>query len=259
MNFLSYLPGLNKDSAARLGLINSVEQEWIMPRALGVLGLEGCDGDAFPDDAEGAMINPLSYNLPVILRVVEGAWAEVVIAGDIQLEAACIRAARQLVADGAIALTANCGFFVRHQAAVAASVNVPVALSSLLLVPTLLKQLNPQKKLAVLTADSTHCTDDLFGLEKDSDRDRIVIGGIEGTKYWRDAMMRPCPPMDIPAIERDVFARLSRMRDENPEIAAVLCECTSFPLISKQLRAASGLPVFDITVLNKMMVAAALQ
>lgn len=86
-----------------------------------------------------------------------------------------------------------------------------------------------------------------------------MIGGIEGTKYWRDAMMRPCPPMDIPAIECDVFATLSRMRDEHPEIAAVLCECTSFPLVSKQLRAASRLPVFDITVLNKMMLDSALQ
>ncbi|MGY4281599.1 hypothetical protein ACVWXO_000819 [Bradyrhizobium sp. LM2.7] len=78
------------------------------------------------------------YNLPVISQVVPGAWVENTTGGDPTLELTIIAAARQLVDRGAVAVASNCGFLVRHQSAVAAELNVPVALSSLILLPALL-------------------------------------------------------------------------------------------------------------------------
>ncbi|XSC42611.1 hypothetical protein ACF1BQ_030315 [Bradyrhizobium sp. RDT10] len=78
---------------------------------------------------------------------------ENVVRGDPSLEPAYIAAARRLVERGAIAIHSTCGFAVRYQRAVAAAVNVPVAMSSLLLLPALLRQLPPSAKIAVLTYD----------------------------------------------------------------------------------------------------------
>ncbi|TIL34710.1 MAG: hypothetical protein E5Y85_09485 [Mesorhizobium sp.] len=127
-------------------------------------------------------------------------------------------------------------------------------MSSLLLIPTLLRQLPRAAKLAVLTADSTCCSDDLLGLDDPAQRSRIVIAGIEGTKYWHDAMLRPLPPIDVPAIERDVAACVARLRAQHPEIAAILFECTAFPLVAKSIRDMTELPVYDITSLCLLVI-----
>lgn len=58
--------------------------------------------------------------------------------------------------------------------------NVPVVMSSLLLLPALLRQLLGSAKIAVLTYDSTHLNENLLGVNDPADRARIVIGGVEG-------------------------------------------------------------------------------
>jgi hypothetical protein len=66
------------------------------------------------------MVNPATFEFPVISETVTGAWVENVVRGDPALEPAYIAAARRLVERGAIAISSNCGFSIRHQPAVAA-------------------------------------------------------------------------------------------------------------------------------------------
>ncbi|MHC4049414.1 aspartate/glutamate racemase family protein [Bradyrhizobium sp. 25ACV] len=220
------------------------------PRSLGVLNLES--GVSVWKPRLGSITNPSTFGFPVVVETVEGAWADVVIRGDRALAPACIAAAQRLVERGAAVVSANCGFFIRHQAAVAASVNVPVALSSLLLVPTLLRQLPPAAKLAVVTADSTNFSEDLLGVANPADRARVVVGGIEGGKLLQNEMQRPPVPTEDAEIEADVAACVARLRAAHPEIAALLFECTAFPRITSAIRRFTGLPIYDITTLCRM-------
>ncbi|MDA9535722.1 hypothetical protein ACM41_05355 [Bradyrhizobium sp. CCBAU 21362] len=225
--------------------------------SLGILNLErGARPDAMlPEPLPGSLMNPATYDFPVIAETVKGAWADKVIRGDPVLEAAYIAAASRLVKRGAVAISSNCGFSIRHQVPVAASVNVPVTLSSLLLVPSLLRQLPRSAKLAVVTADSTHCGHDLIGIEDMAERMRVVIGGIEGGKFWQNEMKRPPPVTEVADIEADVSACVLRLRDTHPEIAAILFECTGFPLVAPAIRRSTGLPIYDITTLCRMTLA----
>jgi hypothetical protein len=222
--------------------------------SLGILNLErGLPPGATPPMPKpGSLISSDTFKFPVISETVAGAWADVVIRGDPALEPAYVAAAQRLVERGAVAISSNCGFSVRHQAAVAASVNVPVVMSSLLLVPALLRELPPKAKLAVVTADSRHCGEDLLGVDDPADRARIVIGGIEGGKLLQNEMMRPPPPTDVADIEKDVVACVKRLRAAHPEIAAILFECTAFPLVTPAIRRMTGLPIYDITTLCRM-------
>ncbi|MCP3441182.1 hypothetical protein [Bradyrhizobium sp. CCGUVB14] len=147
--------------------------------SLGILHLErGVPVGAAPPKpaAPGAVLNPATFDFPVIVETVEGAWVENVVRGDPTLEPAFIAAARRLVERGAAAISSTCGFSIRHQPAVAASVQVPVAMSSLLLLPMLLRQLPPKAKIAVLTYDAVHFGDDLFGFDDPVERARVVVG-----------------------------------------------------------------------------------
>ncbi|MCK1452023.1 hypothetical protein IVB36_14255 [Bradyrhizobium sp. 35] len=226
-------------------------------RSLGILNLErGMSPGATPRaPLPGSLMNPTTYNFPVISETVEGAWADRVIRGDPALEPAYIEAARRLVERGAVVISSNCGFSIRHQVAVAESVNVPVVMSSLLLLPTLLRQLPRLAKLAVLTADSNHCGEDLLGIDDPVERTRVVVGGTEGGKFWQNEMKRPPPLTDVAEIEVDVVACVARLRDAHPQIAVLLLECTGFPLVAPTIRRVTGLPVYDITTLCQLTLA----
>ncbi|WP_456828368.1 hypothetical protein [Bradyrhizobium sp. USDA 4518] len=77
-----------------------------------------------------------------------------------------------------------------------------MAISSLLLLATLLRQLPPAGKLAVMTADTRHCAEDLLRVDDPADRARVVIGGIEGGKLWQNEMKRPPPATDVADIRQ---------------------------------------------------------
>ncbi|WP_247493987.1 hypothetical protein [Bradyrhizobium sp. 142] len=197
-------------------------------------------------------MNPATFNFPVISEIVAGAWVENTVRGDPTLEPAAIAAARRLVERGAVAISSSCGFFIRHQPAVAAAVKVPVALSSLILLPALLRQLPPAAKIALLTYDSICCNNDLLGVSP-SERARIVIAGVEGGEFWHNALKRPPRPTELDVVEKDVTASLARIRSAHPDIAAILLECARFPLVAPAIRRAAKLPVYDITHLCRMM------
>lgn len=200
----------------------------------------------------GYLVNPATFDFPVIWETVEGAWVDRVFRGDPALEPALIAAAKRLVERGAIAISSSCGFFVRYQSAVAASVNVPVATSSLLLLPTLLRQVPSPAKVAVLLADSTSLTEDMVGINNPEERARVVIGGVEGGTLVRNELRRPPSPTELSDIEADVVACVARLRDAYPDIAAILFECTVFPCVAPSIRRMIGLPLYDVTTLCRM-------
>ncbi|MDA9535730.1 hypothetical protein ACM41_05410 [Bradyrhizobium sp. CCBAU 21362] len=226
------------------------------PRPLGIVNLERgvSPGESSPKSPLGGLLNPETFDFPVISEAVEGAWADVVVRGEPALEPAYIAAAKKLVQRGAAAISANCGFSIRHQAAVAAAVNVPVVLSSLLLLPSLLNQLPVSAKIAVLAYDSEHCGRDLLPVN-DVDQARVVIGGLEGIKFWHDEHKRPAPPVDYSAINTDLSACIARLRSEHPGTAAILFECTAFPVIAPVMHRSTELPIYDTTNLCRLTMA----
>lgn len=229
----------------------------MMSRSLGILHLErGLPPGAMPPaPVAGSMLNPSTFDFPTMVETVAGAWVENVVRGDPALEPAFIAAAQRLVKRGAVAISSTCGFSIRHQAAIAASVDVPVVTSSLILLPMLLRQLPDRAKIGVLTYDSAHCSEELFGIDDPRERAKIVIGGIEGGKFWHDELKRPAPPTDVAAIENDVAACIGRLRAEHPGIATILFECAAFPAVAPAIRRAVGLPVYDITSLCRLTMA----
>ncbi|MFG3594608.1 hypothetical protein [Bradyrhizobium sp. RDI18] len=199
------------------------------------------------------MLNPATFDFPIISEVAEGAHIERVLHGDPALEGPYVAAARRLVERGAVAITSTCGFSVRHQAAVAASVNVPVAMSSLLLIPTLLRQLAPGAKLAVLTYDSTFCTEEFLEINDPTDRKKIVIGDIRGGRFWHDELKRPPPVPEIETIEKEVCASVAQLQAANPEVSAILFECGAFPMVAPSVRRLAKVPIYDITTVCRML------
>lgn len=218
---------------------------------LGILMLEGKMAAA-----PGCMAADASFPYPVLRRVVPGASAPATAAEAERLLPAYADAARRLAADGAVAITDNCnGRFVHIQEPLARAVSVPVVTSALLAVPVL-HAMMPSRRIGVLTffedaVDAELCAAAGWRPEEIP----IAVAGVGESSAWRSFLeTKEAPAERLQAMERDLVAAASALRDRYPDLGAFVAECTLLPPASQAVRREAGLPVFDVLNLLDLVV-----
>ncbi len=76
--------------------------------------------------------------------------------------------------------------------------------------------------------------------------DTPVVGTENGKEFFRVLIKAEKDDMDIAQAERDVVEAGKELVARHPEVGAVVLECTNMPPYAAALRAALGLPVYDI-------------
>ncbi len=208
---------------------------------LGILMLEA----RFPRIL-GDMGNGLTWNFPVLFRVVRGASpTRVVEQGAAGLLDAFIEAARDLVDLGAEGITTNCGFLSLFQRELAAAVQVPVATSSLMQVPWVQATLPPGKRVGVITVNKAGVTPrhlEAAGVPLD-----VPIEGTEGGReFFRVLIRAEKTDLDVDLARQDILDAAARLTARHPEVGAIVLECTNMPPYAADVAEATGLPVHDI-------------
>jgi hypothetical protein len=208
---------------------------------LGILMLEA----RFPRIL-GDMGNGATWPFPVLYRVVAGASPErVVLHGARGLLPDFIAAAQELVRLGAEAITTNCGFLSLFQKEIAGAVGVPVATSSLMQVPWVQATLPPGKRVGLVTVSGATLTPahlEAAGVPLDTP----VVGTENGKEFFRVLIKGEKDDMDIALAEEDVVGAGRALVERNPDIGAIVLECTNMPPYAAALQAAVGVPVYDI-------------
>lgn len=194
----------------------------------------------------GDMGNATTWPFPVLYRVVSGASPEkVVLQGASGLLPDFIAAAKDLVAQGAEAITTNCGFLSLFQKELAAAVSVPVATSSLMQVPWVQATLPPGKRVGIVTVSASSLTP--AHLEAaDVPSDTPIAGTENGREFFRVLIKAEKTDMDIALAEQDVVEAGLSLIARNPDVGAIVLECTNMPPYAAALQAAAGVPVYDI-------------
>jgi Asp/Glu/hydantoin racemase len=202
----------------------------------------------------GDMGNAGTFDFPVLYRRVRGASPDRVVRhGQQELLPAFIEGARALEREGVRAVTTNCGFLAKFQSEVAASVSIPVFTSSLMLVPLVHRMLPPGKAVGIMTVDASSLRPEHFtgaGITRDI---RTVVAGMETEKEFTRVLLDDQLELDVDAARQEHLTVARRMLVAHPEIGAIVLECTNMPPYRAELQAATGLPVFDITTLVRMV------
>jgi hypothetical protein len=200
----------------------------------------------------GDIGNPESYKEPVLFEIVRGATVDkVVTAKAPPLIEDFVRAGERLIERGADAITTGCGFLVLNQQNLAARLSVPVATSSLLLIPTLMKLLPAGRRLGVLTFSARDLTPAHFaaaGAPPDTPVEGVQQDGV----FQKAIYEQPCDD-SVPAREAEVVAAARRLLARHDDIGAILFECTNFPPHRAGVERATGLPVYDVFTLIRML------
>ena len=194
----------------------------------------------------GDLNNANTFPFPIRYETVPGASGAAVLRGTGgQFADSMVAAARKLEAEGVRAITGNCGFMVAFQDHVAAHVNIPVFLTSLVQLPMLLQMLGPQRDLGILTANSAALGDEEFAMAGVADTSRIKVKGLENYPHFNDAILKEVGVIDEDVMRSEVVAAALALKEENPNLGAFMFECSDLPPYSKAVEAATGLPVFD--------------
>ncbi|KAK3286813.1 hypothetical protein CYMTET_5644 [Cymbomonas tetramitiformis] len=218
------------------------------PVAVGVLRLEY----HYPP-LEGDIDSADSYGYKVLFRQVDGLTFEVAQSGKMtkNVEVNMISAIRWLEAKQVVGITGDCGFMMAYQVFVRRNTELPVFMSSMMQAPMLIAAHDQDAKFAIFTANSKSLEPNLEFLLTDCgvevDVDRFVLVGLQECDGF-DAVAkgeRVNPRLVQPAI----LKRVRKLVKDEPELAAIILECTELPAYADAIRAETGLPVFDAITL----------
>ncbi|MEW9309898.1 aspartate/glutamate racemase family protein [Labrys neptuniae] len=198
----------------------------------------------------GNVGNATTYDYPVRFQEVRGASIERLLnQRDPALEEAFVEAAVELRDRGVRAITGACGFMAYFQEEVAAAVDIPVFLSSLMQIPFMHALCGGS--VGIITADASRLTQRHFSACSVPGDIPLAIAGMEGETEFRGAILEEKGTLDSDEIEREVTEVASKLVEQHPQVRSILLECSDLPPYAHAVQAATGRPVFDfITMIN---------
>ncbi len=204
----------------------------------------------FPGDVRNAS----AYPFPIQYEIAEGVDIDALVYTEDK--SPCLkpvkRAAKKLEKMGCRAIAAECGYFALFQQDIAAHVDVPVFMSSLLQVPWAQQLIGPNRVVGALISLKRAITQEhleAVGIQPGSN---YVLGGAEDdgrcpefANLW-EASVRPDPPQAYyDKAEKELLAVALDFFHAHPNMGAMVLECTGYPPFARALQREIDIPIFS--------------
>lgn len=194
----------------------------------------------------GEMGNASTWDFPVLYKVVKGASPKKVVEeNDPNLLEPFIQAARELESEGVSAITTNCGFLAMFQKEMNEAVNVPLFSSTLMMVPLVYSMIRPDQKVGIMTVNKATLSDKIIRGAGCADTPKVIVG-LEQEEEFTNMILEDRLQMDVDKCREEHVRVARQLVEQNPEVGAIVLECTNMPPYSQAIQQATGLPVFDI-------------
>jgi len=216
---------------------------------IGVLSLES--SFAKPP---GHIKNATTFDFPVTYKIVKGATVKRLInEADRNLLEPFIKAARELEQEGIKAITGSCGFLVLFQRELADAVDIPVFISSLIQVPMVHCMLRQNQKVGIITAKKDSLTQKHL-CAVGAETTPVCIAGMDEQKEFCEVIIESKRnALDFDKFENELIYVAETLVRENPDVGAIVLECTDMPYFAHLIQKKVNLPVFDIITLTNMV------
>jgi hypothetical protein len=204
----------------------------------------------FPGDVRNASAFPF----PVQYEIVEGVdiWALVHEEDKSPCREPILRAAKKLESMGCRAIAAECGYFAYFQQDVAAHLDVPVFMSSLLQIAWAQQLIGPDKVVGILAARQAQLSDEhlkAVGVEIGSN---YVVAGAEDDgrcpefeNLWYAPGRPPVPEAYYDKAEREFVAVAVDFYRSHPNMGAMMLECTGMQPFARAIQREIDIPIFS--------------
>jgi len=203
----------------------------------------------FPGDVRNASAFPF----PIQYEIAEGVdiWALVHEADKSPCHEPILHAAKKLESMGCRAIAAECGYFAYFQKDVAAHVDVPVFMSSLLQVPWAQQIIGPDKVVGILVAREAKLTEahlEAVGIRPGSN---YVITGAEDEgrcpefeHLWYAPKRTDPPGAYYDKAEKEFVGVAIDFFRAHPNMDAMMLECTGLQPFARAIQREIDIPIF---------------
>jgi|GEM_PF-25351 hypothetical protein len=213
----------------------------------------------------GDVGNPTTFDFPVLYELIEEIDPFWVLADKPHpvVMKKVIAACKRLTMQGVTTIIGNCGFFANYQPEVAESLDVGVTYfnGSLMQLPMILTSVGANKKVGVLTASKKLLMPSpalKYSGVSDEDMKRIVVYGNEDGKEMLK-VTGETGRFNPKKLEKELVDLAKKMVKENPDVGAIVLECTEFPPYAHAIQDAVRLNIWDFVTMTKFMHAGAMQ
>lgn len=191
-----------------------------------------------------------SYNFPVCYEIVQGGFADL-IEGSQEIKDNIIKAVLNLKSKGIKAIVGDCGLMSLYQNEIGAIAELPIAASSLCMIPTIWELIGRKGSIGIITGHSEllskrHLLNS--GWREDIP---IVIQGMEDEEHFSEIVINGGLDLDIKKMETDVINATNKLINKSDDLRLILIECSNLGTYSYIINEITDLPVVDIiTVTN---------
>lgn len=204
----------------------------------------------FPGDVRNAS----AYPFPIQYDVVEKVDIKQLVFGDSQdeLAEAILTSAKRLEKLGVRAIAAECGYFAYYQKYIAENVDIPVFMSSLLQVPLAQQLVGVHNQVGILCAAKKQLSPihlENVGINPNSN---IVIAGAlddyespEFDSLWEAEKRPEIPESNYLEAEANMIRICKDFVAKNPEMKALVFECTGFQPFARAVQREIDMPIFS--------------
>lgn len=224
-------------------------QQMISGYPIGIIYIEDVNYPMVP----GNVNNAYTYNFPVLLKPVPNLNQKRLFDADPTLADEIIALAKDMVQrEGIRALSSGCGFFANFQSVVAEELDIPVALSTMVMVPWISTLIKPNQKIGVLTANASAMNENILLNCKIADASKLVVKDLRNEPEF-SCILEYRGVFDNDKVKKEVVGKAIEIIEENDDIGAILLECSDMPPYAYAIQSATQLPVFDFITLIKFL------
>jgi len=201
----------------------------------------------------GDVGNGSTFDFPVQYKVMWGVYNRDIVnkKPTKETEQKVIKYAKELEMEGVRSIGTYCGFMSYFQPALSAAVEIPVFSSSLLQVPLVSRLIGRDRRVGIITFDSSELSEEHLIRAGIDDSIPIAIFGLDvlpPDRSWYD-IREPKPDKRLELVEDRLVYSAKQLVSMNQDIGAIVFECTNLPPGAEAVQEATGLPVFDVTTL----------
>ena len=157
-----------------------------------------------------------------------------------------INTLKELEEEGVRAIVASCGFFSLLQEVAVTEVKIPVFTSPLMLIPLITRLIRPGKTIGILTAVAERLTREYLEPGGVDDSIPLAIAGMDHSVEFNDVIMTDKKlELNIERLRNDVLTVTEDLMRCNPNIGAIVIECSDLPPFAADIQDVAEVPVFD--------------
>lgn len=198
----------------------------------------------------GDIGNAQTWDFPVQYKIVTEATPEKIVdIHNVSLLEPFKKAADELIAAGCDGIATTCGFLSLYQQELADHCSVPVAASSLLQIPMVERILPTGKRVGILTYNGAVLKGDYLanvGVATDT-----PVEGMPPSSNFVRWIKHGDTSVTYDTLRAEVVEAAKSLVAKNPQVGAIVLECTNLAPFSYDIAQATGLMVYDtVTLVN---------